>query len=1011
MNSFLEHVAEDILRKYGTDLSRVTVVFPNKRAALFLNDHLARRAGRPIWSPSYMTISDLFLSNTTRTVADPLLLVSELHRSFVAQTGIDETLDHFFGWGQLLLSDFDDLDKHLADADKVLANLRDIHELDDISYLSEEQKAVIRQFFSNFSDDHNSQLKERFLSLWSHMADIYHDFNRRLSDLQTSYEGAIYKEVVRGMEEGKRMKDDGRGHSLFIFVGFNLLLPVEQRLFSLLQREGKARFYWDFDRYYMNEQNEAGHYISQYLSFFPNELDTQDDDIYDCFSRPKDITFISAPTENIQARYIRQWLQKTVVTEATETTEAAGKTDTAIVLCNEGLLQTVIHCLPDEVSKVNVTTGYPLVQSPVASLLVHLITLRTQGYEAGRDSYRLRQVNAVLRHPYVVCLSTLLPTLQKELTSRHVYHPTSRQLMGDEGLTLLFRPFDDTEQLVPQLLRWLCDVVQAVASHSSLPMEGESCDKVATNGTGEEDILQHESLFRAYTLLNRLLSLVDGGHLTVDVITLQRLIQQLIQYTTIPFEGEPVEGLQIMGMLETRCLDFRHLLILSCNEGNMPHGVNDTSFIPYNIRKAYGLTTIDHKVALQSYYFHRLLQRAEDVTVVYNNATTDGQRGEMSRFLLQLMVECPHHIELRTLRAGQRHIPFLPPTVEKTQEVMEKLWQRFAAKAGRTNGVNGQPLMTPTAVNRYLRCPLQFYYHYVCGLREPDETEDDVIDNRLFGNIFHEASRIIYSRLMEQSRQILAKDIDSLLRQRVDIERAVDQAIQQELFRSSTGHMPQLNGLQLINREVIITYIRQLLKLDRRLAPFTILGLECDVTSDLTIEGCHESRSPREVIGVTIGGRIDRLDQVTDSDGRQRIRVVDYKTGAKPLKKALADVEAIFQQESLAQHSDYYLQTFLYACLVRTEHPDTPVSPALLFIQHAGGDDYDPTLCFGREPIRDVADTSLRFMELLQQILHEIFAADVPFTPTADRDRCSTCPYKNLCALSSLSCTSVPSAP
>ena len=1026
MKSFLEHVAEDILRKYGTDLSRVTVVFPNKRAALFLNDHLARRAGRPIWSPSYMTISDLFLSQSTRSVADPLLLVCELHHSFVAQTGIDETLDHFFGWGQLLLSDFDDLDKHLADADKVLANLRDIHELDDISYLSEEQKAVIRQFFSNFSDDHNSQLKERFLSLWSHMADIYHDFNRRLSEQQMGYEGAIYKEVVEKMsgianpqqqETGSgitnpRQQENGLGianpQQLYIFVGFNLLLPVEQRLFSLLQREGRARFYWDFDRYYMNEQNEAGHYISQYLSFFPNELDTQDDDIYNCFSRPKDITFISAPTENIQARYVRQWLKASLCPPEGGMTQGAEETDTAIVLCNEGLLQTVIHCLPDEVAKVNVTTGYPLAQSPVASLLIHLIALRTQGYEKGRDSYRLRQVNAVLRHPYVVCLSPQLPTLQKELTSRHVYHPTSRQLMGDEGLTLLFRPFDDAEPLVPQLLRWLCDVVQEVASHSSPSMEGDGCDTVATYRTGEEASLQHESLFRAYTLLNRLLSLVDSGHLTVDVTTLQRLIQQLVQFSTIPFEGEPVEGLQIMGMLETRCLDFRHLLILSCSEGNMPRGVNDTSFIPYNIRKAYGLTTIDHKVAIQSYYFHRLLQRAEDVTIVYNNATTDGQRGEMSRFLLQLMVECPHHIELRTLRAGQRHIPFLPPTVEKTEKVMEKLRQRFAAKADGANGLNGRPLLTPTAVNRYLRCPLQFYYHYACGLREPDETEDDVIDNRLFGNIFHEASRIIYSRLMEQSRQILAKDIDSLLRQRVDIERAVDQAIQQELFRTSSGHMPQLNGLQIINREVIITYIRQLLKLDRRLAPFTILGLECDVTSDLTIEGCHEGR---DVFGITIGGRIDRLDQVTDSEGQQHIRVVDYKTGATGLKKPLADVEAIFRQESFPLHSDYYLQTFLYACIVRAEHPDTPVSPALLFIQHAGGDDYDPTLCFGREPIRDVADNSSRFMELLQQTLHEIFAADVPFTPTADRDRCRTCPYKNLCALSSLSCTSAPSAP
>ena len=983
MKSFLEHVAEDILRKHGTDLSRLTVVFPNKRAALFLNDHLARLAGKPIWSASYMTISDLFLSLTTRTVADPLLLVCELHRSFVAQTGIDETLDHFFGWGQLLLSDFDDLDKHLADADKVLANLRDIHELDDVSYLSEEQKAVIRQFFSNFSDDHNTQLKKRFLSLWSHMADIYHDFNRRLSEQQIGYEGAIYREAPPTPEGEEEIRETvrERGQQTYIFVGFNLLLPVEQRLFMQLKKEGKARFYWDFDRYYMDGQNEAGHYISQYLALFPNELDVKDDEIYNCFSRPKDITIISAPTENIQARYINSLTG--LVHPAPEGERERGNMgpDTAIVLCNEGLLQTVIHCLPDEAQKVNVTTGYPLAQTPVASLVTHLIGLRTQGYEAEHDCYRLRYVNAVLRHPYAVNLSDQVPALQKELTSSHIYHPSARQLMADEGLTLLFRPFDDTEPLVAQLLQWLCDLMQAVASS---PITQHPSPITHLN------VLQHESLFRMYTLLNRLLSLVDSGHLAVDVITLQRLIQQLVQTTTIPFEGEPVEGLQVMGMLETRCLDFRHLLILSCNEGNLPRGINDTSFIPYSIRKAYGLTTIDHKVALQSYYFHRLLQRADDVTIVYNNATTDGQRGEMSRFLLQLMVESPHHIRFQTLRAGQKHTPFQPPTVEKTPEMMEKLRQCFTP----------QHLLTPTAINRYQRCPLQFYYRYVCDLKEPDEVEDDVIDNRLFGNIFHEAARIIYSRLMEQSRQIVAKDIDYLLRQRVDIERAVDQAIRQELFHHPSPNtcypspITHLNGLQLINREVIITYVRQLLQLDRRLAPFTIIGLECDVVGKICI---GQAQTDTDVFA--IGGRIDRLDQVTDSDGQQRIRVVDYKTGAARLRP-LANVDAIFQQESLAQHSDYYLQTYLYACLVKAKHPDTSVSPALLFIQHAGGDDYDPTLCFGREPIRDVADTSQRFGELLRQTLQEMFAADVPFTPTADRDRCRYCPYKNLCGLS-----------
>ena len=957
MKTFLEYVAEDILSKYGTDLSHLTVVFPNKRASLFLNEHLARLAGRPIWSPQYITISDLFRQYSVRTVADPIKLVCDLHKSFVSQTAIDETLDHFYGWGQLLLADFDDLDKNMADADKVFANLRDIHELDDVSYLSEEQKEAIRRFFSNFSDDHNSLLKERFISLWSHISDIYHDFNQRLQQQQLAYEGALYREVAEHIETLRSAQ--GELQQSYLFVGFNLLQRVEQRLFAALKKEGCAHFYWDFDQYYM-KGHEAGHYIGQYLADFPNELDPTDAAVYSNFSAPKSVSYISAPTENIQARYVSSWLR--------ENGRVAAGRRTAIVLCNERLLPTVVHCLPEEVEKVNVTTGFPLAQSPVASLIAQLIALQTVGYSAQKGRFRLHHVNAVLRHPYIGSLSPEVPVLLRQLGQQKIYYPSAQQLGVDESCQLLFRQLEGGVFNL-QLLRWLSDVVQLVARSA------ESADP-----------LFQESVFRAYTLLNRLHGLVDSGDLQVDTVTLQRLIGQLVQSTSIPFHGEPAEGLQVMGVLETRNLDFDHVLLLSCNEGNMPRGVNDTSFIPYNIRKAYGLTTIDHKVAIYSYYFHRLLQRASDVTVVYSNATTDGQTGEMSRFLLQLMVESPHAISFKTLQAGQTHYPFAPQPIAKTAAMLEKLKTRFAR------------LLSPTAVNVYMRCPLRFYYQYVCDLKEPDVSDEDTIDNRVFGNIFHEASHKLYKRLMAKSPQILASDLDQLLRQRVAIEQAVDEAFRQELFHQPHAALPDLNGLQIINREVIIHYLRQLLQLDRQLAPFTIIGLETDVTGQI------EVRSGRERLSLTVGGRIDRLDMVSEN-GLPRIRVIDYKTGNQRLKP-LADVEAVFLQESLASHSDYYLQTLLYACLVKNSHAGTAVSPALLFIQHSGGDGYDPTLCFGTPssavPINDVADVRQSFMQLFTDQVSAIFDPDVHFVPTDDRARCRSCAFKDLCRLSVL---------
>ena len=876
MNSFLEHVAADLLNRYGTNLARVAVVFPNKRASLFLNEHLARLAGKPLWSPAYITISDLFRSHSEWKVADPILLVCELHKCFIEATGMDETLDHFYGWGQLLLADFDDLDKNMGPADQVFKNLRDLHELDDISYLTEEQRQMIKRFFSNFSEDHNSELKQRFLRLWSRIGNIYHLFNERLASQQLCYEGALYRQVVENPEIDFR-------YDTYAFVGFNHLQEVEKTLFKRLEQEGKAIFYQDTE-----------------------ELP------------PETLTYISAPTENIQARYVSQWLTPERI--------AAGR-KTAIVLCDEKLLQTVIHCLPKEVEKVNVTTGYPLSQTAAATLVSQFFNLQINGFSLKTNAFRRHWLELMNRHPY----AKMMPD---DYASTH---------------------YTDNRELLHALL----GIIRHVAKDPS-----------------PKDQLATESLFRVYTVLNRLTDLVDSGVLKVDIITLQRLVTQVIQSTTIPFHGEPAEGIQIMGVLETRNLDFDHVLMLSCNEGNMPRGVNDTSFIPYSIRKAYGLTTVDHKVAIYEHYFHRLLQRAKDVTLVYNNATNDGQTGEMSRFMLQQMVEREKPIRYLTLQAGQLTAPRRPQAIIKTDEVMKVLKDRFSKEKG---GIS------PTAISAYLRCQLRFFYHYVGNLIEPDDNDEDLIDNRIFGNIFHKAAQTLYEQLKELTgNHITALAIDDLLKSEVEIEQKVDEAFMSELFKINDPQrkMPALDGLQIINREVIIKYIRQLLEADRKLAPFSILGLERPVKMPLD--------------WTIVRGFIDRLDCVTNPEtGEDIIRVIDYKTGAKK-QKDLPDVAAIFDPANVKDHSDYYLQAFLYSHIVRQKN-QLPVSPALLFIQHAGSDNFDPTLKLGKEPVRDIATVSDEFMTLLTEKMSEIFCQDLAFSPTEDQDRCSSCPYQMLC--------------
>lgn len=970
MKSFLTYIAEDLIRKYGNDLSDIAIVFPNKRASLFLNDSLARRVDKPIWSPRYITISDLFRQHSDLKVGDPIKLVCDLHKVFVQCTGIDETLDHFYGWGQLLISDFDDIDKNMADADQLFANLKDIHELDDISYLTDEQKRMIQKFFSNFSEDHNSELKKRFLQLWSHFCDIYHAFNDRLASQGLAYEGALYRKVV----------DDERVeflHKKYVFVGFNMMQRVEQMLCDRLQKEGKAVFYWDYDRYYMDGKNEAGHYIRQYLKAYPNELaDSPQGEIYDNLRNPKDITYISAPTENIQARYVRSWLME-------NDRYRAGR-KTAVVLADESLLQTVIHSLPKEVESVNITIGYPLQQTPFYSLVQQLVRLQTTGHPKGSNTYRLHYVNIVLRHPYARFISPHYQDLLSDLEQHKRFYPSRESLAmnGDEGLAQLFSDIETSDNYNLSLIGYLLAILKTIG----------------INAKSLEDHLFQESLFRTYTLLNRLHGLIETGDLTVDTITLERLIQQLIQTTSIPFHGEPAEGIQVMGVLETRNLDFDHVLVLSCNEGNLPKGVSDSSFIPYSLRKAYGLTTVDNKVAIYAYYFHSLLQRAGDITLCYNNATEDGHTGEMSRFMLQLMVESQHRIRRQSLVAGQVPMRTNCEVEPKTEEVMTVL------EKGR--------LVTPTFLNTYLRCPKRFFFRYVKGLEELEKVDEDEVDNCVFGDIFHRAAQLFYLQCTSPSNIqttpqgdpqiirpiVVGKNvIESALKNNERLYRLVDEAFREILFKVGPKDFhPHYNGIQLINREVIVNYLRQLLTIDCRLAPFTILGLELKVTKDIEFE------TPVGKKRLRMGGFIDRLDAVDhgEANGMERIRVVDYKTGHAP-DLFPRTVEDIFNPSELSRHTDYYLQALLYSLIVKEDGRLNParkaVSPALLFIQRARAEEYDPTLKLGKELIMDAADHKDAFMEGLAGLIAEIYNPSIPFAPTEDKHRCERCPYAALC--------------
>ena len=957
MESFLKLVAADLYKHTEGNLAHTAVVFPNKRAGLFFNEYLAQESDSPIWSPAYVSISELFRSLSPWEVGDPVKLVCELYKIFRRETQSTETLDDFYFWGEMLISDFDDADKNRVDTDKLFSNLQDLRNImDDYTFIDDEQEEAIRQFFQNFSIERRTALKERFISLWNVLGNIYKGFRESLASQNIAYEGMMYRHVI------EHLNVDKLPYEKYVFVGFNVLNKVEHTLFTQLKDAGKAVFYWDYDEFYMKENrqavtHEAGEFIRRNLRDFPSPLSGE---LFKNLSKPKEVHYIASSTENAQARYLPQWIRNNLTTPEKET---------AVVLCNEALLQPVLHSLPAEVKHVNITMGFPLSQTPVYSFLIALLELHTHGFNFKSGRYTFQSVVTLLKHPYTRQLTGQAELLEKELTRNNRFYPLPGELGKDEFLTRLFTPLSGNLNLCIRLSETLQQVASIYQANTS-----------GTEDTDAFNQLYRESLFKAYTTINRFRTLIEEDELTVQSETFRRLLVKVLSTTNIPFHGEPAIGMQVMGVLETRNLDFRHLVLLSVNEGQLPKSGGDSSFIPYNLRKAFGMTTIEHKIAVYAYYFYRLLQRAERITLIYNTSSDGLNRGEWSRFMLQFLIEWPHPITRQFLEAGQSPQGTSSITVEKTPDVMRQMQSLFDVRA------NPKAKFSPSALNYYLDCPLKFYYRYVAGLSAPDEVSAE-IDSATFGSIFHYAAEHIYKDLTTHGKVINKEALETLLRNEVKLQDYVDTAFKKLFFNVPQNEKPEYNGVQLINSAVIARYLKQLLQNDLRYAPFTFIASEMEVDEPIDIQ------TPKGVIKSRIGGIIDRMDS---KDGT--LRIVDYKTGGDA--DTPPHVESLFIPDK--KRSNYVFQTFLYAAIMCRKQPTMKIAPALLYIHRAATETYSPVIQMGeprkpKEAVEDFSKYEKEYRERLQGLLEEIFNPEKSFTQTEIIEKCTYCDFKALC--------------
>lgn len=1024
MNSFLYKVATDLKDRIGKDLADVAVVFPNKRAALFFNKYLVKDEDGPVWAPKYMTISELFGSIRPEIVIpDSMELVCRLYSCYcrvlkdrVKENETIDSLDYFYQWGETIISDFDDVDKNMADARKLFTNINDWHQLESSDFIDEEQEENIKKFFSGFSVENMSILRQRFLEMWNNLYDIYTLFNEELAKENMSYEGALYRSIIEHFDI------DQLPCSKYVFVGFNVLDTVETKLFDILRDADKALFYWDYSPKYM-DGNEAGIFLKKNLERYPNSLPDSNEEN----STEKEVVIISSKTENAQAQYARKWIEDNMTEDEAET---------AVILCDEHQLQPVLRSIPNDVKCINVTMGYPLSETPAMSLVQAIINMQA-GYDKGKDAFTCNSTIQLLKHPYMSILSPNTKYILRRITENNIFYPTQQVLSeveGEEDQMLKYVFTRQTDNLI--FCNYLSEIVKTVAQNykSISASETETSDEIKAERKLYEQ-LYGESLFRIYTTIIRFSNLIESGLLKVEREMLVRLIGRVLQGITIPFHGEPAIGLQMMGMLETRNLDFRNILMLGVNEGTLPKASEIPSFIPPTIRQGFGMTTIDRRIAVFAYYFYRLLQRSEKIYYMYNDETTNGQKGEMSRFLLQLIADTDISVRTMTITSKININPGNRISVPKSEETLKVLKNRFkytgesqntetawikkwidnhGTKPVRTEGNSFQNryILSPSAINTYIDCSIKFYFKYIAGLKIKEDITVD-IDSAMFGTIFHNTAEEIYNRLTAKGNTILASDLTALLEyQHADesttagseklfkIEPIVDFYFRKEFFRQKELSSIQTclemtdkkivcpevtyNGIHAINKEVIVRLILKLIQIDSQHDSFNYLGSEINVSRTEKINPGNG-----EEFMINIGGNIDRLDFIGDNT----IRIIDYKTGTKEHKTA--QLAEIFIPDK--ERSGYHLQTFMYSSILcDIIENKAEVKPVLLYIQKQESGK-QPELKIGKDTIESFLVYKEDMDKMLREKLNEMFSVNGSYEQTEVTENCQYCDFKQLC--------------
>ena len=1085
MQKFLQLVAADLWQRYGESVGELKVILPNERTRVFLNDALSQVAGRAIWSPEFLSIDSLMVSLSGLERMDSIGAITLLYKVYseiYSAGGREaESFDSFYRWGEVLLNDFDAVDKYLIDADMLFANVADLKDVDaDLAdYLGEEGLAIVKRFWREFdAERRSSKHKAEFLNIWRTLLPTYKAFRQRLAEQNVGYTGMIYRSAADAIRLSGAELPAGR----YVAVGFNALSEAEKILFDHLRKVHNADFYWDYDDYYLlDEKQEAGLFVRENLRRYPmpegfvlpscfgepkeikvvstasdslqckyvgefvdeivkaekkidkntaivltnegllspllyslpgfNALSEAEKILFDhlrkvhnadfywdyddyylldekqeaglfvrenlrrypmpegfvlpsCFGEPKEIKVVSTASDSLQCKYVGEFVDEIV--------KAEKKIDknTAIVLTNEGLLSPLLYSLPDSVGKVNITMGYPLRNTLAYSFVERLLQLqlRVRRTRQGKVSFYHSDVVGLLSHPFVVAIDRrATAALKSEVVRRGRIHIEVESLAGCHPvLDKLFSHHDNWAGLKDYLLE-----IVALIARAGLPNESK-----------ERRALMRECFgLMAETIIKVDNSVARCG-VEMKLSTYAALLRRVMQGLRIPYSGEPLRGVQVMGILETRNLDFDNVIVLSMNDDNFPSGrISDTSFIPYNLRFAYGMPTPRHNEGVYAYYFYRLIQRARRVDLVYRSVPNDKSSAEHSRYIYQLDFESPHKLKRieKSLNVNLAEKGSL--RVEKKGDVLKRL-QAYLGRDGE------QPLrkISPSTFNNYMECSLKFYFSAIAGIRTPEEIEEGV-DYALFGTIFHKAMELLYKPMMTKHLPPIPY-LSKLTEE--DVHNAVVEAITEEFFGGDKVEESEYGGHLIVVRDTVETYINTcVLPYDRspERTDYRVRYLEHPMESDFEF-----SRGK-----VTFHGISDRIDMMPDGS----LRIIDYKTGS--IHKDFSGISGLMK-ELPKEHNGAVLQTLIYSMVAermqqRGEIDGKGATPSLYYVRYMRQADYSPLLTDKSNsiPVSSYSEYREEFERELDKYLNELFDENEPFVATDNEKSCEWCDFARIC--------------